>query len=58
MSTPDWEDVLDIMEDQAEEMAWFCLGTGIAPSEYRQLTRIEVAAFVKVQTKMNKRKGE
>jgi hypothetical protein len=32
-------------------MATFCLATGIAPSEYKQLTVAEYAAFVKVLEK-------
>jgi hypothetical protein len=48
------EDTLELMAEQAEEMAWFCLNTGIAPSEYKQMTLMEVNAFVKVHNKINK----
>jgi hypothetical protein len=36
-----------VREAQAERMARFCLATGIAPSEYKDLTLEEVRAFVK-----------
>lgn len=48
------------MKEQAEAKADFCLGLGIAPSEYDQLTQIEIAAFLKVhkdRAEKAKRKG-
>ncbi len=34
-------------EAQAERMARFCLASGIAPSEYKQLKLIEMTAIAK-----------
>lgn len=54
------EEVYDVMKEQAEAKADFCLGLGIAPSEYDQLTQIEIAAFLKVhkdRAEKAKRKG-
>lgn len=45
----------DELEACAYEKAEFCLATGIAPSEYDNLTQVEVEAFIKVFNKMNKK---
>lgn len=37
------------------EKAEFCLKTGIAPSEYDMLTDVEIAAFVNMFNKLNKK---
>lgn len=39
---------LEETEDALEDKALFCLKTGMAPSEYDNLTDRELAAFVKV----------
>ena len=39
--------------DCALEKAEFVLKTGIAPSEYDQLTQVEIEAFVRVFNKLN-----
>ena len=46
MSKHPYEDEFQILRQQAKEKAQFCLATGIAPSEYDQLTQIEIAAFI------------
>ena len=43
-------------ESRAKDKAWFCLSTGVQPSEYDQMTVTEVEAFVAVQKKMNKQR--
>lgn len=40
----------------AREKAEFCLKLGIAPSEYDQLTQIEVNAFIEVWNEINKKR--
>ena len=42
----------DVLKDQAEDKAKFCLATGVQPSEYDKLTQYEINAFV---TEANKR---
>lgn len=44
----------EILKAQAERMANFCIGTGVQPSEYRQLTLRQIQAFT---AEANKRKG-
>lgn len=47
--------ISDQFEDEyAERMAEVCLATGIQPSEYAQLTEIQVNAFIKVANKRSK----
>jgi hypothetical protein len=46
-SNPEW-----LFEDKAR----FCLVTQIAPSEYDQMTRSEINAFIKMYSKLNKQK--
>lgn len=41
-----------------EEKAEFCLRTGIAPSEYDNLTKKETAAFIKIFKKLNSNKQQ
>lgn len=36
-----------INKERAEEKAAFCLATGVAPSEYDNLTQYEINAFIK-----------
>lgn len=50
------EEQYEVMREQAEAKATFCLGLGIAPSEYDELTQIEIAAFIKVHKKANKKR--
>jgi exonuclease I len=45
-----------VKEDWLEDQAEFCLATGIAPSEYKNLTINEKAAFIKVHNRNNKRR--
>lgn len=52
---PDFQEVYELMKEQAETKARFCLGLSIAPSEYDQLTQIEIAAFLKVHKEQNKK---
>lgn len=35
----------------AEELASFCIHTGVAPSEYPHLTRAEREAFIRIANK-------
>lgn len=37
-------------DDRAEQMAQFCVATGMAPSEYNRLTMRERAAFIEAVT--------
>lgn len=41
-----YADPREIAREQAVAKAEFCLATGIAPSEYDQLTQHEIKAFV------------
>lgn len=43
MPTPD--------EEYARQKADFCLALGVAPSEYDQLTDLEVAAFIEAHNR-------
>jgi hypothetical protein len=45
-----------LREARAEELANFCLATGIQPSEYKALTMEERNAFVAAANRMNKRR--
>lgn len=47
----------DLLVEQAKFKARFCLATGIAPSEYDNLTQIEINEFVKEFNRQNKKKG-
>lgn len=40
------EIVNELIREHAKQKAQFCLATGIAPSEYEQLTQIEINAFI------------
>lgn len=48
-----YEDPAEIDREAADDMAAFCLATGVQPSEYLQLTRYQIDAFVRA---VNKRK--
>jgi hypothetical protein len=37
---------VELARERAQRKAIFCLATGVAPSEYEDLTGFEVAAFV------------
>ena len=41
------------MDERAEDKAYFCLITGIAPSEYDRMTVREQQMFIKVSNKLN-----
>ena len=41
------EEYLDLLKSQAKAKAEFCLATGIPPSEYDELTQIEINEFIK-----------
>lgn len=41
-----YEDVSEIAKERAKEKAEFCLATGVQPSEYENLTQLEIAAFI------------
>lgn len=45
-----------LARQQAKFMANFCIVLGMAPSEYKQLTMTEVAAFIEEYERMNKQK--
>lgn len=47
----------DAVKEQARQKARFCLATGIAPSEYDNLTIIEINEFSREFERQNKRKG-
>lgn len=36
----------DVIMQQAKDKASFCLATGVQPSEYDELTQIEINAFI------------
>lgn len=36
----------DLLREHAKQKAQFCLATGISPSEYEELTQIEINAFI------------
>lgn len=61
MATPWWTnhpygDPEQIAEEQAKDKARFCLATGVPPSEYDNLTQIEINAFIEEANKRAKRK--
>ena len=45
-----------IMREQAKAKANFCLVTGVSPSEYDELTQIEIQEFIKEYERLNKKK--
>lgn len=45
-----------IAKERAKEKADFCLATGVAPSEYDNLTQYEINAFIEVANKRNQSK--
>lgn len=47
----------DMLRDQAASKAKFCLATGVAPSEYDNLTQIEIEEFVKEANRQAKKGG-
>lgn len=47
---------LDVLKDQAKDKARFCLATGVQPSEYDELTEIEINAFI-AEANRNAKKG-
>lgn len=47
MSKHPYEDIREIAKERARDKASFCLATGIAPSEYDNLTQYEIEAFVR-----------
>lgn len=51
------EELRDTIRGQAKNKAKFCLATGIAPSEYDNLTQVEIQEFIKEANRMNKRGG-
>lgn len=56
MWEPDWPvEYADLVKTQAQLKAEFCLRTGVAPSEYDNLTQIEIEAFVKEFNRMNRK---
>jgi hypothetical protein len=44
-----------IAEEQAADKARFCLATGVAPSEYDNLTQTEINAFIKEANRRSKK---
>lgn len=42
-----------LAQQQARFMANFCLATGVQPSEFKQLTMVEVQAFIDEYERMN-----
>lgn len=38
--------VAELLREQAAQKAEFCLATGISPSEYEELTQVEINAFI------------
>lgn len=47
---------LDVLKERAKEKAKFCLATGVQPSEYDELTQIEINAFI-AEANRQARKG-
>lgn len=55
---PGWdeeEEYSDMVREQARLKARFCLATGIAPSEYDNLTVLEIQEFAKEHERQNKK---
>jgi hypothetical protein len=48
------DELAETLDQQAEKKAEFCLVTGIAPSEYEELTIREIEAFVRVYKRLHK----
>lgn len=51
------EEANEAMREQAKQKARFCLATGIAPSEYDNLTMLEIQEFSKEFERQNRKKG-
>lgn len=49
-------EVVDVAEQQAKDKAVFCIATGVQPSEYDNLTIIEIEAFIVEVNRQNKKK--
>lgn len=49
------ENYYDVLREQAKYKAKFCLATGISPSEYENLTRIEIEEFIKEVNRQSKK---
>lgn len=47
---------LELLQEQAEDKAAFCLATGVQPSEYDALTQVEINAFIEAVKKQNRRR--
>lgn len=52
---PDFNDIIEIAEEQAEFKAMFCLATGVAPSEFELLSPIERRAFLREVERRNRK---
>lgn len=48
---------LEAMQESARKKAEFCLATGVQPSEYDELTMIEIEEFIKAANRRNKERG-
>lgn len=51
------EEYLEVLKEQAKDKARFCLSTGVPPSEYDQLTQIEINEFIKEANRQASKKG-
>jgi len=55
---PDWKvEYADLLETQAKMKAEFCLRLGVAPSEYDNLTQLEIEAFIEEFNRQAREKG-
>lgn len=51
------EELHDTIRDQAKRKAQFCLATGVQPSEYDNLTTIEINEFIREANRRSKKGG-
>lgn len=52
------EEALEALTEQAKHKARFCLATGIAPSEYDNLTLLEIQEFTKEFERQNRKRNK